>query len=480
MASKAYTPQELYRTLAHVLDSIELSEIAISPYILPDIAGDHSPSSHIPSLRSSAHHETSSKTSSIRPFSLVEGDKLVLPQKSLYAVFGYAVKALACYSKAEIQTAVQQQPSHTIAKDAGNTAKRDQAWFREVDSLTKCILLQNPEHARALNLRKKLVLHDIEQRNAHNRSSEAVQMELDFCRLALGIASNAKMGTLWHHRRWLYKLKYSLQESNSGSVHDTARIRGYLAGKKLLRVNPVQLCASELQQELELVKMCGERYPRNYQAWAYRYWLVLGQLSSRSPIHFHSDRPYGRSLSGGSCILYSEYEAMECHLATHIGDHTAAMHMVGVLSLAGQIDDACLHVDLIQRSRAFAADFVRRYPHKETPWLLLRGVLSIQTAEEATAGQQGSNARSIYVQQAMLTAETLRNAGTTRQVGSHDECSKAHTGEDWEVQQTRAASRYAVRMLFYLSCLEGRVGSDGLGSDEARSILEQTDRKSVV
>lgn len=449
------------------------SEIAISPFILPDNPEPEHSSSRKPSASSSSPPQERLQPPSIRPFSLFENDKLVIPQKPLYAVFSYAVKLLASYSRNDVQTIFEHLSDSTTSspsKKVGKSANLDSNRQRELDSLSKCILIQNPEHGKALNIRKRMLSHNIKEDTTSLHIFEVIQAELDFTKLILGIASNAKMGSLWHHRKWLYSLKYRIHESKG----DNTPLPEHQSAKRLLRIYPVPISPIEVQQELALIDMCAERYPRNYQAWSYRYWLVRGHMLALSTRCTVDGESYAQSPEDGSGLLLRDYDNMESHLSAHIGDHTAAMHMLNILCLATQRDHAWQQNlgGLLERAHLFALDLVRRYPYKETPWLLLRGVLALTSGREKQGGLQGGIARNKHIQEAILAASSLQDRGRALQ----DTRAQYNEGEeDWERRQATATDKYASRMLIWLSCFESEVGAgfSGLSSSEARSVLER-------
>lgn len=446
------------------------SEIAISPFILPEECEGDVVSRPKTSLSSSSPRQPDLRKSSIRPFTLVEQDKLVIPQKPLYAVFGYAVKALASYSRKDIQDILRPLcESSSLNTKLGKAVELDRPKSRQLDNLTRCILIQNPEHAKALNVRKTMILNAIKEFDSEDQGFQVLQEELHFTRLLLGIASNAKMGSLWHHRKWLYNLIYRTQKGQ----RKTSSVRENYISNKPLRIDPVQMSLAEMQEELNLVDICAERYPRNYQAWAYRYWLVRCQLCSPCASQEQSSDSYEQSIPSSPDSLAQEYENMEGHLSTHIGDHTAAMHMLNVLRLSTQRDYAWQKVSLLERADAFAVDLVTRYPYTETPWLLLRGVLSFGPLHDSEGGSDEAGARNKHIQDIVSMTKSLRGDEHERELSDSDVHRQHKKDESWESQQAATSQKYARRMLFWLSCLDSSAGFSRLSSDEARRVLEE-------
>lgn len=437
----------------------------MSPYILPEDAEEEH---HAPASTSSQVSKALTR-SSIRPFTLFEGDKLVIPQKPLYALFGYAVKVLSEYPRSVLQL----QPNQDN-QELYYYAERTKAFYenqlQQLDDLTKCIILQNPEHTKALNLRKSLLLHHITESDSKDRTLHLIQAELNFTKLTLGIAANAKMGTLWHHRKWLYAIRHESEQNERVNTGHDGYLYRHSLGKKLYHIDPIPLPTIELQLELDLINTCAERYPRNYQAWAYRYWITKGQLLA-IPKHPQRDSVSLYTQNNESPILTQEYEATERHLSTHIGDHTAAVHLLNIITLAVRSCHNDLGERLLQMAKSFAVDFVTRYPYKETPWLVLRGVLDIQGTIKPRCDGKLEDIEDESLQQVLSLAANIRNSRPPARDRGNLQSEKDSI--EWEEHQDTAARKYAARTLFYVSCRFGKTGHPSLGSKEASKVLGQ-------
>ncbi|KAK9900435.1 hypothetical protein P389DRAFT_207928 [Cystobasidium minutum MCA 4210] len=484
-SKQAYSPEQLYETLISILDNVRLSEIAVSPYVLPEEGVTPPSPASLPSCSKQSVNKVVSH--SIRPFSLIDGDKLVIPQKPLYAIYSYAVKALSRYPREIFHTT---SSAAAAGIDSKGKSSGENDTLHRIDDFTKCILIQTPEHARAMNLRKRMLLSRLSKYIPGHAEVECVgkfiREELHLTELILGIASNAKMGPLWHHRKWLYALLHSLHsdEQNVADESGTSLLAHHMKGRKLLRVKPVALSLLEFQHELKLVDMCAERYPRNYQAWSYRYWLILGQVSSSRP---HANQGIDKADAGGSGssvasrekaaypTLSREYETMEEHISTHITDYTAATHLLNIVQLSIQCSSWSAEQPsstLLDRCFTSAVDFVSRYPYKETPWLLLRGVLALAREHQQSSIESASSSGIYqkYLQEALTLARSLAK---TEGQGLKGAAELDKQREDWEERQRSSSFKYATRSLFYLSSWDdGVVKHPSLGSDEARQVLE--------
>lgn len=372
------------------------SEIAISPFILPL---DPASNTYSSTTASSQASQAGLDNASIQPFAILEGDKLVIPQKPLYAAYVYACKSLA---------RVCSGPSY-----------RAQVSTRS-DHLTKVILIQNPEHAKALNMRKRLVLRDATPR--------AISAELYYTSLVLGIAANAKMSPLWHHRRWLLSLLYSTtsiipQEFLKARTRHIWRIKADLA-----------LPEDVVKREIALVDQAAKRYPRNYQAWAYKSWLL--RCINAGPQHDYI------------AFAKAELQATTAHLRLNPTDHTAMVYVATVLQSRYSREDNALDMHKV------ALDLAQRYPHREMPWLFLRFLRwqAVGSAIESLDEEISALIRSI------------------QEVGRLDKSKRT----DWEEDETKQAVRYSRRTEFYLAWVRESGTTRGLGSVDARRLLEET------
>lgn len=341
----------------------------------------------------------------IQPFTLIDGDKLAVPQKPLYAAYVYAAKALSGLSLPE---------------------RREDTERHRLDSLTKVVLLQNPEHARALSIRKKLLLMAC-------ISMENIQKELHWAALTLSISANAKMSPLWHHRRWLLTLLYdgplsrTLPSARSSNRH-------------ICRLRPTsRLPEVTISRELALVDLAAKRYPRNYQAWAYRSWLL--RCIQTAPAASQEAFVIGKA------HLETELSNLTTHLRLNATDHTAMVYVADLLRSSLATDEHKEDMQLV------ALDLARRYPHREMPWLFLRSM-----SREVPAGNV------IHLKEQV---ESL-----TRSLSDVQEMNKGRQA-DWEQEETEQAVRYARRTEFYL--WRTRSGDTRkLGSVQARMLLEKT------
>jgi hypothetical protein len=139
---------------------------------------------------------------------------------------------------------------------------------------SRVVLLFDPEHITAANLRKRRILR-YKETGDPGKLTQAVQNEIVFLNsiLTSPLHRQSKSPTLWYHRTWLLDL--------------------------LLPVNPVGSPDEQVQafihSELDAVCKAGERHPKNYYAWLYarkllsRYELARDGAGDQSQGNDHDD-----------------------------------------------------------------------------------------------------------------------------------------------------------------------------------------------
>ncbi|KAK8094531.1 hypothetical protein PG997_001216 [Apiospora hydei] len=108
---------------------------------------------------------------------------------------------------------------------------------------TSVILLMDPEHLTATNIRKKSIVSRLQAGALPAQVLQAEQQFVDSL-LTSRLHRHTKSPTLWSHRRWLIQ--------NLGSLRSSERIRSDLTN---------------------VVMIAAERHPRNYYAWSHARWL---------------------------------------------------------------------------------------------------------------------------------------------------------------------------------------------------------------
>eukprot|EP00850_Spirogloea_muscicola_P025596 SM003615S13462 [mRNA] locus=s3615:245:1400:+ [translate_table: standard] len=145
-------------------------------------------------------------------------------------------------------------------------------------SASRAVVLINPEHLTAWNLRKTVLAGRDARGCLH---PDAITTELGLAALTLGLHANS--GATWAHRRWVLA---GLVLQNREGV-DSRRLRGLL------------------EAESQLVLVCAERSPMNYRAWSHRSWLVQWMPISMVQEELSSNRQWvRRHLDDNSALHY--------------------------------------------------------------------------------------------------------------------------------------------------------------------------------
>ncbi|KAI0732551.1 protein prenylyltransferase, partial [Fomitopsis betulina] len=276
-----------------------------------------------------------------RPFLFIEGN-LGLPQKVLCKAYITAVRDFT-----------RLRPTH--CQPAASDTER-------LANLSAVILLANPAHQTALNLRKKLVVCGFLDAST----------ELQLCTAMLVVRENSKQSLLWHHRRWLLHRVHPLandntRTSNAGQLGDTLR--------------DVTLPADALRSEFSVAAQACETYPRNYFAWIHRH-LCLDAL-------FHLACAPCPTRDSYRALLVEETRFARTWIERHVSDYTAVHYFHGMHVLLLQDPSIFLPEDALGKLGVDGADggtlctamhthaenLLKAYPEHESLWLYLRAAM---------------------------------------------------------------------------------------------------------
>ncbi|KAJ7502935.1 hypothetical protein B0H11DRAFT_1798557 [Mycena galericulata] len=263
------------------------------------------------------------------PFLLVDGH-LGVPTKTLYQLYLVAVGRLNVESK-----------NVTSQIDASCV-----------------ILLANPAHQTALNVRKRLI-----QTGALSADAELVFS----ARLLSSSRTSAKESILWAHRRWTFSILYprtsqaDLGTPSQGWECDSSG-------------EAPEIPPDVTSKEFELISRCCEFYPRNYHAWSHHHFVaqcIFVSLRSSHPL----DSPH-------LPLLVVELQNLRRWIESHISDYSA-MHQLNSLvcrwqsfrltqynSALGQLVDPFTHFE-------HALSLVKAFPSHESLWMYLRGAIGV-------------------------------------------------------------------------------------------------------
>ncbi|KAI9872176.1 MAG: hypothetical protein M1830_001995 [Pleopsidium flavum] len=181
---------------------------------------------------------------------LQDGTNLGITKQALVQAF--LVARHTCFNNLKLNRLIEQQ-------------------VEAAEAATQIILLFDPEHLTAANLRKKRLLR-LEAPDYSGLSevlTKAIKNELAFLETLLTspLHRHTKSPTLWYHRHWLVQ-KYLNQLCQTQSIllgeHGNSE-----DDRKLLWMS-----------EFEVIMRASDRHPKNYYAWAYARRL-LDFLSQR-------------------------------------------------------------------------------------------------------------------------------------------------------------------------------------------------------
>lgn len=295
-----------------------------------------------------------SRPSASSPFLLVEGN-LGVPHKVAYRLYMTAstfprLKDLATMDETAITSIIQK---------------------------TAIVLLVNPAHQTALNLRKHLI-----QQGRHSAEKELRLVEL----LVRGVKVCAKESALWAHRRWCLHFL-----NGSASVHtDAPLISGSLFSTLAQTPLVPFLSPDEGSLEFAVVRQSVTIYPRNYHAWTHwRYTFdIMCALVAQSPMSSELRHSYSKT-------IFDEFKELDKWIGAHTSDTSAVHHLLTSLpsmwnlvsskSLSANICETlgreCTPSKLAGEAWHMLSDFL---PYRETSWLYLRSLLGYLSKEERT------------------------------------------------------------------------------------------------
>ena len=246
------------------------------------------------------------------------------------------------------------------------TPSSDDATVSELLAITAVVLLVNPAHASALNLRKNLIENGVTSETDELSITSALQLTSD----------GSKSSILWHHRRWILRRLYASPSSNMEEIPFDS-----LAGCKL----PMDVVLAEFAA----VATAGEIYPRNYHAWRHRYICLQGAVSSR---HAHPEQQNALAQ-----LLRAEEFGLKKWTELHATDYTAMQYLCQLYAAM----DACgiQHIQIHEglgddsdQSEREKVEFsllghfielVTRYPSHEALWYALWSAYALLPSKRA-------------------------------------------------------------------------------------------------
>jgi protein prenyltransferase alpha subunit repeat containing protein 1 len=247
------------------------------------------------------------------------------------------------------------------------------------------ILLANPAHLTALNVRKRLVQRGLLDSNR----------ELEFTAALLSSRNCSNQSILWHHRQWLLRRIY-------GSFDDIVQSSKRQSTLSQMQASsdgeiPTQIFISRkmIDKEISIASKACEIYPRNYFAWTHRHFCMELVMYS---LNLVADPTYLEELA---MFVSDEVTAIRRWIEQHISDSSAVHYLVtlierlnttgliGILPFALPHPENCLTPNVdptcakdILSSTSHAISLVRSYPDHESLWQYLRAISRWEEAQD--------------------------------------------------------------------------------------------------
>jgi len=239
---------------------------------------------------------------------------------------------------------------------------------REIIAATSTIILLNPAHQTALNVRKYLM-----EKDQLDPKNELLLTEL----IARGSPEVAKQSIIWDHRRWCFRRIY-------GQMKPTASLPSLrcCATSDELQFFP-KMNPAGIHEEIAIIKHTCETYPRNYHSWAHwNYIMNICYASVYIPENNEGKQDFLNTMVG-------EYANMRSWVAQHVSDYSAMVQLFQLEKLIEQLKlDGLLAInsyeDAPSGSLDYALSLVEAFPTHEGLWLYLRLILGELTPEEKT------------------------------------------------------------------------------------------------
>ena len=190
---------------------------------------------------------------------------------------------------------------------------------RRIMEATACLLLTCPDNATAWSDRRRALLFaegDAEGHMSSRKVKSIFVSELKF--LDLLFTTHSKAHNAWAHRKWIcYRI---VRDKISWNIRSTTTEDQWY------------LLQPWAQREIDLCTNVAEQFPKNYFAWAHRYYVISILFN-----HWPNDgKKYLSDVSVAGSLrsfLAGEVMFIEQWLATHVSDHAAAHYGTEALRL---------------------------------------------------------------------------------------------------------------------------------------------------
>ncbi|KAI0776319.1 hypothetical protein BD413DRAFT_265444 [Trametes elegans] len=305
------------------------------------------------------------------PFLLVEGN-LGIPQKIAYKAYLQSILTFR-----QCRSRLRAQPEERLER-------QDSCPLTNVDTAdtiasSGILLLINPAHQSALDVRKRLVqLGKLDA--AH---------ELRFVSALLTLREASKQSLLWHHRRWLLRrIHCPIQTMLPHSIASSSGTPHFPQGDGEDSLWGVSLDANAFRAEFAATGQACEIYPRNYHAWTHRF------LCAEALAVLLTGNAQSTPDQGLVEVWHEERAHIRVWVERHVSDYSAMQYACRFEELGHGLPLPALEATLLDRTprgstasqdskpdRAatvldHAWSLVQAYPTHESLWLYLRGALS--------------------------------------------------------------------------------------------------------
>ncbi|KAJ6497718.1 hypothetical protein C8R45DRAFT_865657 [Mycena sanguinolenta] len=223
------------------------------------------------------------------------------------------------------------------------------------------IMLANPAHGTALNVRKRQIQSGTLSAHAELKLSE---MTLPSSR------PSSKESIQWAHRRWCFSFLYPRTLLDLGPA-----LQGWECGSPL---EVPEIPADAIEAEFKLISRCCETYPRNYHAWSHHHFVMQCVYASLRDSH-PADSPF-------LALFTAEFLNLRRWIESHVSDHSAIHQFCSLVARLQSLDltqyrstlaplaDPAVHFE-------HAVSLIEAFPNHESLWMYLRAVINISPSK---------------------------------------------------------------------------------------------------
>ncbi|XP_074655333.1 protein prenyltransferase alpha subunit repeat-containing protein 1-like [Tubulanus polymorphus] len=232
----------------------------------------------------------------------------------------------------------------------------------EINSLSRAVLLINPDVATVWNIRKEQI----------DRDFATVDVELKLCALILG--KHPKSSETFGHRKWLlerwmstdaavkdYFARLSTEVKLESISIEIGVVDSSQQQQQRSRIATPDVVKSHVLAEFEICSTAADKYASNYNAWSHRIWTI-------------------QHLTGNDVdVLLDELETTKEWVRAHISDHSGfhfRQFLINLLCNDDQLGDDDEMKRILVDELAMSTELVRRFPDHEAIWCHRRFVVT--------------------------------------------------------------------------------------------------------